>query len=232
MQLDKPFLVISDAQIPFENHKALYFCSYLKRHYNVPDENIVCVGDETDGNFAGMYPKDPNATHTAISEIRQARHTLKEWAAVFPKMMVCISNHGMRVWKKATAAELPSQVLKTYHEIFDLPEAWVYKDKWHIPTRSPWQAIHGVELSGKTPYRQAAELFNISTVFGHLHSSAGIAYINTGEKNIWAMNTGSLIDPDSYAFAYGRHHRYKANLGCGMVFNGGTTPAFIPLDSF
>jgi hypothetical protein len=54
----KPFLVIPDLQIPFENQNALAFCKYLKRHYQVPDCNVLNVGDETDSYHGGSWPKD------------------------------------------------------------------------------------------------------------------------------------------------------------------------------
>jgi hypothetical protein len=226
---DRPYLIISDTQIPYENEKALYFVSYLKKHYGVPDDQCIHVGDEVDQMHGGQYPKSPDVNHTANSEIKAARLALKEWVAVFPKMMVCISNHGMRWARKASAAEIPSQMLRAYQDVLEIPESWQYKEKWIINTRMPFQAIHGMELSGKTPYRQAAELFSISTVFGHLHSSAGICHVNTLEKNVWSMNTGSLIDIDAIAFAYGKYNRFKATNGAGLVFNNGTTPVFIPL---
>lgn len=232
MDIEKPFLLIPDLQIPFENPKALYFCSYLKRHYSIPDENCICLGDETDQVNFSQYTRDPNGYHTAGSEIKASRIILKEWVSVFPKMMVNISNHGMRIWRKASAAEIPSEVIRTYHEIFDLPQEWVFKDRWEIPTKKPFQTIHGMEISGKHSARQAAELFGVSTCFGHLHSSAGIAYVNNGIKDIFGFNVGCLISPDEYAFQYGKYSRYKPNLGAGIIFNKGSTPIFFPLDSF
>lgn len=229
---DRPYLIISDTQIPYEHEKALYFCAYLKRHYGVPDDQVIHVGDEVDQLHGGQYPKSPDINHTPNSEIKQAKLTLKEWSAVFPKLMVCISNHGMRWARKASAAEIPSQMLRAYQDVLDIPEGWVYKEKWDIATKKPFQAIHGMQLSSKTPYRQAAELYNTSTVFGHLHSSAGLCHVNTMEKNIWSMNVGALIDIDALAFAYGKYHRFHATNGAGLVFNEGSTPLWIPLDSF
>lgn len=232
MDLEKPFLLIPDLQIPFEHYKALNFCRTLKDHYRIPDSNILCLGDEVDNLSGGMYPKSPDGDHTPKGEIREAQMKIREWAGVFPEMKVCTSNHGMRWIKKASAAEIPSQMLKAYQDVLKIPEKWKYADSWTIPTKHPFKIIHGMEYSGKTPYRVAAELSPISIAFGHLHSSAGICRVITNEKDIWSMNCGSLIDKESYAFAYGKYHKFHACNGASIVFNKGTTPVLIPLDSF
>src|ERR1700745_1823649 len=100
------YLVISDTQLPFEHERALSFCAYLRRHYSIPDENILHVGDEVDNLHGGLYPKDPDGHHSPTGEITAAKEKIKEWAATFPKMKIAISNHGMRWVKKASAAEI------------------------------------------------------------------------------------------------------------------------------
>lgn len=232
MDLERPFLIIPDCQAPFQHQKTVPFLKHIANHYKIPSGNILNVGDETDGNFAGLYPKDPNATFTANGEIRAAQEFIAELASIFPNMLVCESNHGARWVKKATMAEIPEQLMRSYKDIFRIPETWRYAYKWTIPTKNPFQLIHGVELSGRNPYRQAAEFFSVSTAFGHLHSSAGIAYVETVDKRIWGFNTGSLIDREQYAFKYAKGQKFKANLGCGVIFNEGSTPLWIPLDSF
>lgn len=230
MDDSKPFLVIPDLQIPFENSNALQFCRYLKRHYQIPDENVLNVGDETDGYHGGSWPKDPNGVLTPTGEIAVTREKIKEWGSIFPKMKLAISNHGLRWMRKAAGAEIPSQVLRSYEDIFQMPEGWKWKDHWVIETKFPFRLDHGMDLGGKTPYRIAAELGTMSRVFGHLHSSAGIAYVHTQDKNIWAMNAGCLIDEDAYAFEYGKWGKFKPNLGAGVIADRGRIPIWIPLN--
>lgn len=232
MDLSKPFLIISDLQIPFEHEKALKFCSYLRDHYSIPNANILNVGDEVDNLAGGLYPKDPDAIHSARGELREAKLKIQEWSLAFPQMKVCISNHGMRWIKKAAAAEIPEQMMRAYQDVLEIPVNWSYAYKWHIPTKHPFQIIHGMELSGKTPYRQAAEMFTISTAFGHLHSSAGVSYVETLQGMRWGFNTGCLIDREAYAFKYAKGHRYMANCGVGVIFNEGLTPLWIPIEAF
>ena len=114
-------LFIPDLQIPFHHKRALDFVSYVKRHYKIRDENCFCLGDETDQYFGGMWKKDPNARHTANSEIEESVDELKRWYAVFPKMKLAISNHGTRWIRKASEAEIPSIVMKQYESIIQAP---------------------------------------------------------------------------------------------------------------
>lgn len=230
----KPVLVLSDLQLPFEASKALEFCSYIKRHYGIPNQNVLCVGDEVDIWGGSMFAKDPNAQLSIKGEIAVVRQKVREWRAEFPHMKVCISNHGLRWVKKATAAEIPAEVIRSYHEIFDLPDTWVYKDEWRFTQsdlRMPFRMIHGLGYSGKDGHRNAALDSGISTVHGHLHSHAGIDHIRTlhGFK-IWGFNVGCLIDVESYAFQYEKNNRFKPCLGIGVIFQRGTMPVWIPYE--
>jgi hypothetical protein len=222
--------VISDLQIPFEASKALSFCVHIKRHFKIPDANVLNVGDEVDQLHGGQYPKDPNGTHTADSEIRTARDKLREWAMYFPQMKLAISNHGMRWIKKAAAAEIPSQMMRAYQEVLDLPKRWVWQEQWVFKTKHPFRMIHGMGYSGMNGHRTAALDGGISTVIGHLHSHAGISYITTSHQKIWGMNSGCLIDASAYAFSYGKDSRFKPCLGAAVILDSGKTPVWIPYE--
>ena len=227
---DTPYLIQSDLQAVYHNKKALEFCVYLKRHYKIPDDHIINIGDELDLTHGGMYPKSPESEHTPNGEIKAAQLWVKEWASYFPKMMVCISNHGLRWARKATAAEIPAQCLRAYQDIFNIPRGWVYKEEWNINTKHPFRAIHGMGYSGQNGHRMAALDSGKSTVIGHLHSHAGIVYLKTQNQDLWAMNSGCMIDSESYAFSYGKYNRFKPCLGTSIVFNDGKLPIWVPLE--
>jgi len=226
-----PILVISDLQIPFEHRDALSFCKYLKRHYNISDENVLCVGDELDQLNASMYPKNPNVPLSAVSEIALSRDRLREWANVFPQMKLAISNHGIRWVKKATAAEIPETVLRSYQQIFETPPEWIWRNEWRFTSlKHPFRMVHGQGYSGKDGHRNAALDANISTIIGHLHSHAAVDYLElNGGKQMWAVNTGCMIDIEAYAFEYERLNRAKPILGVTVIFKEGKMPVFHPL---
>lgn len=224
------FLIISDLQIPFEAEKALRFYKQLQKQFLIPDSNILCIGDEVDNLNGGMYPKDPDGTFSPKGEIAITKDKIAQWADAFPFMRICISNHGMRWAKKAAAAEIPSQMIQAYQSILGMPDTWRFQYRWRIDTKHPFQIIHGMEYSGKTPYRLAAEHATISTAFGHLHSSAGLCRVVTMDKNIWAMNVGSTIDRESYAFKYTEKQKFLACLSGGVVLNEGSFPVLVPYE--
>lgn len=222
-------LIIPDLQIPFENKKALPFCVYLKRHFQVADENCFCLGDETDQYFAGLYKRSPDALLTPSGEIAAAQYRLGEWYAAFPKMKVNISNHASRWAKKAFEAEIPQQVMKPYRELIKAPDGWIWNKVWTSDTRKPFKTIHGMGYSGAIAHRTAALDAGCSLAMGHLHSHAGVSIIKTEIQEIWGANGGCLIDPDAYAFEYGRDSRFKPTLGALVVLGNGKSPWWIPL---
>lgn len=229
--MSENYLVIPDLQIPFEAKNALSFATSVKKHYGIKDEHCLCVGDEIDAVHGSLFAKNPDARHSPITELEDTLERLKQWYAAFPKMKVAVSNHGLRYWKRASDAGIPSRVLRTYKETLEAPKDWYWQDSWIIQaSRRPFMMVHGMEYGGQTPYRMAPLIEGMSVVHGHLHSSAGIAYIRTKTQNLWGFNVGSLIDPDAYAFQYSKYSRFKANLGIGVIANGGTTPLWIPYE--
>ena len=229
MDLLRPFLVIPDLQIPFEHPKALSFCAYLRKHYRIPDENILNVGDEVDNLHGGLYPKDPDGDLSATGEITAAKEKIREWAATFPKQKIAISNHGMRWFKKAAAAEIPSQMIRDYRQVLGMPDTWLFQEQWDIPTKHPFSMIHGMGYSGQFSQRTAAIDQGTSIVHGHL-THAAISHIVTANRRIWGMCVSCLIDVEAYAFKYGKNNRFKPSLGAGIVFEQGRTPIWLPIE--
>lgn len=224
------YLIISDAHLPFEHHRALKFCKELKADFNIPSENIYNVGDFDDQIWASNYDKNPNGDYTANQEIKIVQDKIKEWASIFPKMKMCKSNHTSRYYKRAFEAELPSQILRNIEEILQYPKGWVTQETFTIiASHMPFVIQHGEGFSGAMGHREAAILNGVSTVIGHLHSNAGVNFIRTAQQEIWGMNVGCLVDNASYAFEYGRHSKFKPTVGCGVVLDGGKIPMFIPL---
>jgi hypothetical protein len=227
---DAPLMFIPDLQIPFHHEKSLEFAHYIKRHYSVPDENCYCTGDEIDALFGGMWKKDPNGRHSAITELEATIDELKRWYSVFPRMKLAISNHGSRWIRKATEAEIPSVMMKQYEAVLQAPDGWKWKKHWRIDTKFPIILEHGDDWGGQTPHKSAALHNGVSTIIGHFHSIAGIERIKTNGFDVFGMCAGSLIDFDAYAFNYARNAKFKPQLGIGLVFNNGRTPTWIPLD--
>jgi hypothetical protein len=232
------YLFVPDLQMPFEHPKALEFCSYLKKHYKIPDDHVYCVGDETDQYWGSMWKKDPNARHTASQEITETREHLKPWFAAFPQMRIAVSNHGTRWQRKALDAEIPEILLRRYENVLGAPKGWRWQKRWLIKSKAPMLVEHGDRFGGKWPHAIAAETNAVSTIIGHHHAVAGIEHIGTrgakdgcadeGGYEVWGMSVGSMIDFEQYAFNYAREARKKPRLGVGLVLDDGRLPIWLP----
>lgn len=232
MATDDRYLFLPDLQIPYEAEHALKFCKRVQAEFKIPEENIYNVGDELDLYWGSTHKKDPDADMTPRQELRESRKKIAQWIKAFPIMKLAISNHGLRWLRKAFEADIPSEILRSYRSIIDAPKSWIWKERWNIQaSRARIAMIHGMGYSGQNGHRNAAMDLGCNVVHGHLHSHAGISYINTDGREIYGFNVGCLIDTSSFAFKYGKYNRSKPVLGCGVVINGGTTPIFIPYGS-
>ena len=223
------YLIIPDVQIPFEHPRSLTFLKEVKKEFSIPDENILCVGDELDEYWGGMYRKDPMASHTAMQEIEESREKLKAFIAAFPNLRICFSNHGTRWQRKAFEAEIPSIMMRQYQEVMEIPPTWRYADHWLIKAKYPFLVEHGDKHGGTFPHVQASRINGISTAIGHFHSVLGVEYTNTTMGSIWGMCVASLIDAEAYAFKYSLKHSKRPVLGCGVILDEGRTALPVPL---
>lgn len=224
------YLCIPDLQIPFNHHRALEFCKYLKKHYKIKDENVINLGDETDQYFGSLFKKDPDGLYSARTEIEQTVETLKLWYEAFPVMKLVLSNHGSRWIRKAADAEIPSQLLRKYEEWIQAPEGWKWRKNWIIEaSKDRFMVEHGDDYGGSAHIQMA--LHNgMSTICGHHHSKAVIDHFTTNNKRMWAVISGCLIDFEQYAFHYARKHPKKPVIGATVIMQGGRMPVFIPLE--
>jgi hypothetical protein len=223
------YLIISDLQIPFHHQHALEFCKYIVKHYRIPKENILNVGDELDQLHGGLWPKDPNGIHSALTEHNESLVELKRWYDAFPEMRLCLSNHGSRWIRKATKAEIPSMMLRRYEEVIQAPAGWQWAKRWVVPCKHRFGIEHGDDVSGHNPGLTAALLNGYSTAVGHWHSKAGVDHVKTNGMTLWGMTTGSLIDADQYAFDYSKNAKHKPVIGLGVVVDDGRNAIWLPL---
>ena len=216
-------LVIPDTQAPFHHPDTIPFLKAVKRKYKCKE--VVHIGDEIDFSpISTSFMPDPDGIGFK-EEFKQAIAFMKKLYKAFPKVKVCVSNHTMRPFKKASDAGLPSVFLKSYREFLQAPKTWEWRDEWEI---DGILFIHGMGFSGQNGHVKAAEKHRQSTVIGHIHSSAGINYLNNRKNHlIFGFNVGCLIDLKSYAFNYGKNFPNKPTLGCGVIING--KPIFVPM---
>ncbi len=223
--------IISDTQEPFGALKAVPFIKYVKKFFNVKDSCMYHVGDEADSFHGSTHPHGADYTMTPGQELKACRERLKEYYSAFPLMKLAVSNHGLRWVRKASDAEIPSEVLLDYKDLIEAPKGWQWADHWIVPAKHKFMVIHGMGYSGEAGTKNLVMDKRMSVVHGHLHSHAQIRYFNNGHSTLWGMNVGALIDEDAFAFKYSKWGRSKSCLGMGVVINNGTTPIWIPYET-
>ena len=222
------YLIISDAHLPMENERALEFCVNLVKLFKI--NHVYCVGDFLDLYHFSRYEKSPDVPMTLTQEIEFARKKIKLWHKELPNVHFSIGNHEARYWKKSVEAQLPSQVLRSIEEVFEIPDTWKIKDHWHVKgSRKEFLVIHGDGYSGPMAHRTAVQTMGISVAMGHTHSGAGVSWLDSQHSSLWALNVGCLVDRESFAFEYGKSSKWKPSIGCGVVLSGGEVPLFVPL---
>jgi hypothetical protein len=214
-------LIISDTQAPGHHPNTIEFLKKVNSQFK-PDR-IVHIGDELDLHNLSKYKHDPDLPGPA-EEIEQGLEFMEKLYKLFPEVDVCISNHGSRPYLRAYEAGIPKNFIRSYREWMRAPKGWNWGHKFIIDNVG---YIHGEGLSGDGARLKACTLLQRSTVFGHLHSHAGVSWFSSKENLMFGFNVGCLIDPHSAYFEYNRHQLYRPIIGCGLVQD--QLPIFIPM---
>lgn len=217
-------LVVGDLHAPYTHPDAIAFLRSVRDEY-APDM-VVQMGDETDGHAISFHESDPNLDSAGV-ELEKAKLVLEEVHELFPNLLVCDSNHGSLVYRRAKAHGLPVQFIKKYRDIL-FPEhgapAWSWADAWVLNTPlGPVRFQH--QVSGDFMLNASHE--RTSLVLGHEHGRFEVQYAASSTALYFGAYAGCLIDRKSMAFAYGKLHRKKPILGCMVITEG--CPQLIPM---
>lgn len=217
-------LVMPDLHAPYHHKDALAFMRRVRDTFK-PDL-VVNLGDEADKHAMSFHDSDPNL-HSAGDELARTIPVMEELHSIFPKMLLCDSNHGSMHYRKAKHHGIPVQYLKDYRDIL-LPgtssKGWKWAENWRVSTPMG-DVLFKHQPSGPILGDAAHNLCN--EVVGHHHGKFTIEYGASSARLYWGLYAGCLIDKDSLAFAYGRHTLYKPILGCAVIING--VPQLIPM---
>lgn len=217
-------LCIGDLHEPYTHQDAYAFLEHVRDWYK-PD-TVVQIGDETDGHAISFHDADPNLDSAGV-ELEKAKLGLEKLHKLFPNMLVCDSNHGSLIFRRAKHHGLPIQMIKKYREIL-FPEhkaqGWSWADAWVLNT--PMGTVRFQhQVSGDLMLNASHERTNL--VIGHFHGKLDIQYAASSSALYFGAHTGCLIDSKSMAFAYGKLHRHKPILGCLVITDG--CPQIIPM---
>ena len=209
-------LVIGDTHMPGCRRGYVRFLQRIADEYQ-PDR-VVHIGDLVDWHAISYHEKLPSQDG-AGGEYRKAKKQVAEIVKAFPKADWMVGNHDALTHRQAESAGLPRDILKGYQEIWDCP--WRVHDRFEKLIVDGVVYAHGDSGAGGkcAALNQAIENFR-STVIGHFHSSAGVAWYANKTTRIFGMGVGCGIEHRSERFSYAARMPKKPILGCGVVIGG------------
>ena len=217
-------LHIPDQHAPYQHPDALRFLTAVKAAF--PIDLVVNAGDELDYHALSFHDADPNLD-SAGAELEKGKLFLQELEGIFPVQLICGSNHGSMVFRKAKHHGIPVQMIKSYREVI-FPDrisgiGWSWADEWVVKT--PMGDVLFKHSSSGILADAAHNRCNL--LVGHSHGLFSTEYCASKDYLYWGAYGGCLIDKDAYAFAYGKLSKNKPIVGCTLVLEG--RPVQIPM---
>ena len=213
--------IVGDLHLPFTHPMYRRFVNDVFERNRI--NKIHFIGDIVDNHaISPSWEANPNGM-SGGDEYRAAKKELAKWLKDFPKATVSIGNHDDRAFRAANKAGLPDDFLKSYKQVWDTP-------RWDWNFAHTFDGVlyeHGTGTSGKSAAINRAIQKRTSLSMGHIHYFAGVQWHTNETSRIFGLQVGCGIDPQSYAFAYGREFPIRPVLGCGIVIDG--VGHFIPM---
>ncbi|AWD90607.1 hypothetical protein [Pseudomonas phage Njord] len=217
-------LVIPDQHAPYHHPDAIDFLIAVAARFR--PTLVVNLGDETDGHAMSFHDSDPNLM-SAGHELVEARKFIHALEKVFPQQLVCHSNHGSLLYRKAKHFGIPVEYLRTYREVLfpdGTGQGWSWNFKWDI--QLPDGSVCTFQHQASSNKLGIAAHLGGNLVVGHEHGKYQIEYAQGGRR-YWSMISGCLIDPTHKAFSYGENFAGKPLLGCSVIVD--SIPQLIPM---
>ncbi len=210
-------LVIPDLHLPFELDGALEFCREQQERFNCG--TVVFIGDIIDNHAQSFHDTDTEGL-SIVEELNLAIEKLQDWYQVFPQATVTLGNHDRIVARKLFSVGISKRWMRPLGEVLNTPN-WNYVEQF---IHNDILYVHG---EGGTAIKKAQSEM-ISVIQGHAHTEGYVQLLPGIGGNRFAMQVGTLINFDSYAFAYAQRGK-RPVLSCGVVLNN--HPILIPYNA-
>lgn len=208
-------LFISDLHFPYHHKNTFEFLQMLKDRYQ--PTRIIGLGDELDHHAMSFHDSDPDL-FSAGDELKEALKYIKQLENMFPEMTILDSNHGSMMFRKSKHHGIPRHYLKTYNEVLGVSDKWVWVNDLvlDLPDGQRVYCHHG-----KSPDAiKTSQAMSMSHVCGHHHERFGVQYWANPNGLFFAINSGCLIDDNSYAFAYNNTNLKRPLIGTSLIIDG------------
>lgn len=207
-------LIISDMHIPYHHPDTLDFLEHLKLKYN--PTRVICLGDELDKHALSYHDSDPDLP-SAGDELKVSRPVIAELEMMFPVMDILESNHGSLVWRKAKTHGIPRHYIKSYQDVLGVGSGWL----WHfdmtikLPNGQYCYFCHGKS----SDVLKLSQQMGMNAVQGHYHERFKCDYWGNSTGLYWALQSGCLIDDESYAFSYNNVNLKRPIIGTTLIID-------------
>jgi hypothetical protein len=207
-------LAIGDTHAPFAHPSSLDFLAAIKAEFS-PDL-VVHMGDEVDNHGMSFHEKNP-ALPGQAAELDESRTWIRQLERLFPEVVIKESNHGSLLYRKALHHGISEEYLRNYNEVLRVGQGWRWQ--FSLTIESPSGPVY-FEHGQKGTARTIARAMGVSVVQGHRHGECYAETWNNSLSDVFAMQTGCLIDNRSRAFLYNRKHRLHPVIGTGIILDG------------
>jgi predicted phosphodiesterase len=215
--------IAGDIHAPFDHPN---YITFLKDTFKKNGcETIIFVGDLVDHHALSRFINETCAD-SSRTEYSNAYINVQRYYNEFPEAIWILGNHDKRPEQLAASVGMDEVYLKSIRELYNPPVGWEIQNDEVFVEGVLYK--HGINCLGKDGAMNAALQERMSTVIGHSHSFGGCKYSANNRNIIFGLNVGCGIDIDAYAFAYGKHSKYRPTLGCGIVHNS-EHAEFIPM---
>lgn len=219
---DACILVVSDLHAPYGHPDTVPFLNALDTKY--APTRVVFTGDEADKQALKFHPRDPDLASCG-DELELARLRLRPLMHLWPEVDILDSNHGSLAYRQATANGISRKYLKSYGEVLEAPEGWVWHSELHLTLVNGQRIFFHHGLSNDV--LKIVNRRGLCVVQGHFHETFEIRYAGNPNTALWGMTVGCMIDPKSLAFAYNSNNIGRPILGCGVISEG--LPRLLPM---
>ena len=209
----KNTLIISDTHFPHHHPDTFDFLEALAWAYDI--EIVKSVGDLID-NHNSSFHEIEYGTLSPKEEHEEAKECLQRLSGLFPDMTVVLGNHDIMTYRKAKAAGIPLEHLRSYNDLYGVNWEWVDKEFFTVDKYTEVLMVHSMGANTLSNARNHSH----SSIQGHHHGKYGIEYFGDTNMLRWSMSVGCLIDTSHPAFNYGSKATLnRPIIGCGGIID-------------
>lgn len=208
-------LNFGDIHEPFAHVDAMDFLADMNRIYK-PDL-VVNLGDLIDFHASSFHDNEQESSGPDREFLLARKRIQNGVCRIFNSFTSVLSNHTDMPNRKAKVAKITQHYIKSHADALEInPKRYTWHPEIIVQTpKGPVLYCHG---RGSNIVNNAKEE-GMSMVQGHYHERFGMEYFG-GDKMLFGLQNGCLIDNDKYAFRYNKTNKKKPLIGASVIIEG------------